>query len=202
MTDLMNRRERKKLLVKKTISDIALKLFFEKGFTETTVAEIMEEADLGTGTFYNYFQSKEDILKHCLSEKISETKSALEAIQQAPLKSSQKLTEILLSVGKAFEENRPLIRMYLGFHRDNHNAKGQPPHGPVFNQILTGVIREGQGNEEFREDIPVEIIIEMFMGILRSTMASSLDISFMDNLNHKLTLLLEGITHEPIGVSP
>ena len=62
----INRRERKKIFSQKAIVESAVKLFTQKGYQETTVADIMSEADLGIGTFYNYFQSKEDILKHLL----------------------------------------------------------------------------------------------------------------------------------------
>lgn len=192
--DSMNsRRERKKIQVKKTISDIALKLFMTKGFTDTTVAEIMEEADLGTGTFYNYFQSKEDVLKYCLTEKIDEARHILEAIQQSPRGPSQKLSEILLAAGKNFEDNRQLINLYMQFHRQNHHARRKSPHGPVFKEILVGVVAEGQEKGEFRKDVPTEIIIEMFMGILRSTITSSLETPFRDNLMHKLNIFLEGL---------
>ncbi|GBF33871.1 transcriptional regulator [Desulfocucumis palustris] len=196
MNNLINRRERKKLHVKNSISGIALKLFFEKGFMETTVAEIMEEADLGTGTFYNYFSSKEEILKHCLAEKIIEARESLEDIQQSSVKASLKLSKMLFTAGKTFEENRQLIELYTQFHRDNNHAKRQSPHGPRFKEILVSIIREGQGKREFREDIPLEIIIEMYMGILKSTMSSSLEISFMDNLKYKFALLLEGINNK------
>ena len=37
----------------------ALDLFARKGFTETTVEDITEAADVGKGTFFNYFPSKE-----------------------------------------------------------------------------------------------------------------------------------------------
>jgi AcrR family transcriptional regulator len=189
-----NRRERKKILVKKLISDVALKLFLAKGFTDTTVAEIMEAADLGTGTFYNYFQSKEDVLKSCLTEKINEARHILEAIQQSPRKPSQKLSEIFLAAGKNFEENRQLINLYMQFHRQNPHARRQPPHGPLFKEILVGIVSEGQEKGEFHKDIPTEIIIEMFMGLLQSTMTSNLDIPFMDNLKHKLSLFLRGLS--------
>lgn len=193
MDSMNSRRERKKIQVKKTISGIALKLFLAKGFTDTTVAEIMEEADLGTGTFYNYFQSKEDVLKYCLAEKINEARHILEAIQQSPRGPSQKLSEILLAAGKNFEDNRQLIDLYMQFHRQNHPAGRQSPHGPVFKDILVGVVAEGQEKGEFRKDIPTEIIIEMFMGLLQSTITSSLDTPFMDNLMHKLNIFLEGL---------
>ncbi|MFZ5644919.1 MAG: TetR/AcrR family transcriptional regulator [Bacillota bacterium] len=94
------RRERKKIQVKKSISENALRLFLAKGFMDTTVVEIMEEADLGTGTFYNYFDSKEDVLKYCLGEKLNEVRHIVEDIQKSPLGPSQKLSEILLAAGK------------------------------------------------------------------------------------------------------
>ncbi|HBV95562.1 MAG: TetR family transcriptional regulator [Peptococcaceae bacterium BICA1-7] len=197
MGSMNSRRERKKIQVKKNISDIALKLFLTKGFTDTTVAEIMEEADLGTGTFYNYFQSKEDVLKYCLAEKINEARHILEAIQQSHRGPSQKLSEILLAAGKNFEDNRQLINLYMQFHRQNH-ARRQSPHGPIFKEILVGVVVEGQEKGEFRKDIPTAIIIEMFMGLLQSTITSSLETPFMDNLMHKLNIFLEGLAVKSI----
>jgi len=40
----------------------ALHLFAQKGFAETTVEDITEAADVGKGTFFNYFPSKDHIL--------------------------------------------------------------------------------------------------------------------------------------------
>lgn len=172
---------------------MALKLFLAKGFSNTTVAEIMEGADLGTGTFYNHFRSKEDVLKYCLAEKIDEARDILEAIQQSPRRPSQKLSEILLTAVKNFEENRQLINLYIQFHRQTPHTRRQPPHGPVFKEILIDVVSEGQEQGEFRKDIPTAIIIEMFMGLLQSTMTSNLETPFMDNLNYKLNLFIEGL---------
>ena len=54
----MGRRERKKLQSKQTIMAAAVKKFMLKGVRETSIADIMSEAELGIGTFYNYFESK------------------------------------------------------------------------------------------------------------------------------------------------
>src|SRR5579883_2866610 len=40
----------------------ATRLFAEKGIEATTIAEIAEAADVGFGTFYNYFDSKDAVL--------------------------------------------------------------------------------------------------------------------------------------------
>ena len=54
---VMGRRERKKLQSKQTILAAAVKQFMAKGVKETSIADIMGEAELGVGTFYNYFES-------------------------------------------------------------------------------------------------------------------------------------------------
>jgi len=51
---------------KKLILDIALKLFAEKGYATTSTNQIIEKAGISKGLLYNYFESKEDILKTIL----------------------------------------------------------------------------------------------------------------------------------------
>ncbi len=40
----------------------ALRLFAQRGMAETSVEDITEAADVGKGTFFNYFPSKEHLL--------------------------------------------------------------------------------------------------------------------------------------------
>ena len=46
----------------------AIKLFAEKGFENTTIQEIADSAGIGKGTVYEYFKTKEDILKEVSRE--------------------------------------------------------------------------------------------------------------------------------------
>ena len=54
-------RERKKREVRARIADTALRLFADKGFDRTTVAEVAEAADVSVKTVFNYFPAKEDL---------------------------------------------------------------------------------------------------------------------------------------------
>lgn len=193
MQEQINRRERKKLQARKTIIDIALKKFLEKGFLETTISEIMEAANLGTGTFYNYFESKEEILKSCLAEKMNTTENDFKNILQSSVSATAKLSEILMTIGTIYEENKQLFSLYLQFNRPGVQ-KPQPPHGSFFKEALLRIIKEGQDHQEFRKDIPQDIIIQMFMSLMQSAMIRTPDISFSENLGYKLNLFLFGLT--------
>lgn len=55
-----NKERRQKLM------ESALDLFIEKGYYNTAIRDIIVRSGFGTGTFYNYFVDKEDILKALL----------------------------------------------------------------------------------------------------------------------------------------
>ena len=55
-------RERKKQQTRETIARVALQLFAERGYDETTLADIAEAADVSPRTIFAYYESKDDIL--------------------------------------------------------------------------------------------------------------------------------------------
>jgi AcrR family transcriptional regulator len=58
----MGLRELKKKQTRKAISDMATKLFIERGYHAVTTAEIAERAQVSVPTLFNYFSSKEALV--------------------------------------------------------------------------------------------------------------------------------------------
>ena len=56
------RRERKKAAIRAHILSTAIQLFSQHGLDSVTVDQIADAADIGKGTIYNYFSTKEDIV--------------------------------------------------------------------------------------------------------------------------------------------
>src|SRR6201987_5339530 len=72
-----DRRERGRLETRERIYRAALELFAERGFMETTVEDITEAADVGKGTFFNYFPTKAHVLATYGAERLATVQYAL-----------------------------------------------------------------------------------------------------------------------------
>ncbi|MEV0202227.1 TetR/AcrR family transcriptional regulator [Nonomuraea sp. NPDC050691] len=55
-------RERKKRQTRQRLSEVATRLFVERGFDHVTIAEVADAAEVSVNTVYNYFASKEDLV--------------------------------------------------------------------------------------------------------------------------------------------
>jgi AcrR family transcriptional regulator len=76
--DEMGLRERKRQHTRKQLIDAAVRLFDQKGYEQTTVAEIASAAGVSTKTFFNYFASKDEVLFPHLSRRIEAAVALIE----------------------------------------------------------------------------------------------------------------------------
>ena len=76
---MAGRRDRKKNETRQALRDAAHRLFAEKGFSQTTVDDIAEAADVSRRTFFRYYDSKDDLLRSDVSDLLPVMLAALRA---------------------------------------------------------------------------------------------------------------------------
>jgi len=104
-------RERKKQATREALARAGLELFVERGYDETTLAEIADVAGVSTRTIFAYFPSKEDILfstlqtmRDALARALAERPAgvdALSALREFILSSVHEKTELDHKLGCA-----------------------------------------------------------------------------------------------------
>ena len=81
------RREERKAQNRAKLLAAARKVFAEKGLGAATVRDVVRETDLATGTFYNYYEDKEEIFRALLEEFSARARAAVrdERLREGPL---------------------------------------------------------------------------------------------------------------------
>jgi len=74
----MGLRERKRRQTRQELISAAMRLFEQKGYEQTSVAEIASAAGVSTKTFFNYFASKDEVLFPHLSRRIDAAVALIE----------------------------------------------------------------------------------------------------------------------------
>lgn len=197
MGKLMGRRERKKIESKKSIMHAAVRNFTENGVTETSIADIMKEAGLGVGTFYNYFESK-DALLFCLLQEIAETicNQAVKSMDDGE-PAETILREAVKNTTEALSANPYVLPLFLGTAgkipnvREHMNEK--PVRSPGFKSVFADIIKYGQEHGEFDKTLDPDLVTEMFHSIFQAASFSSLPYTFGDNVARKVGFILKGI---------
>lgn len=101
-----NRQRREKLL------DCALDLFIAKGYFNTSIRDIIVASGFGTGTFYNYFTDKEDVLKALLKAFASEIISSIREYYTLEEDLYERFIETKRLTMAVFAKNQKLSEIY------------------------------------------------------------------------------------------
>ena len=119
MSNRTGLRERNKQETRLAISDIATRLFIERGFDNVTVAEIAEAANVAKMTVFNYFSRKEDLFFDREDESRSLVREALvrRAQGRSPIAALGGLAPDLVA------QNHPFAKFTAGTAQFWHTVK-------------------------------------------------------------------------------
>lgn len=80
---------------KKELLKIAYQMFVQKGYEETSINDIIAEAHIAKGTYYYYFQSKEDTLEEVINMMITDEADRAREILSMSIPVPEKLVGVI-----------------------------------------------------------------------------------------------------------
>jgi AcrR family transcriptional regulator len=172
-TEKISRKEREYLVHRGEILSAAEKVFAAKGFFPTTMSEIAETAEFGTGTLYKYFKSKEDLYFTLIDEKTDEINRLVKSELLQKTSAIERIKKVLGLQLEFIERNRDFFRIYTSegsrFEWTVKDELGKGIHEKMvtYIHILAEVMNQGIEGGEFRALNPMDLA-HALVGIVNS----------------------------------
>jgi AcrR family transcriptional regulator len=192
-----NRRERRRAETRERIIRSALRLFSERGVTATTVEDITNAADVGKGTFFNYFPSKEHILAHLCQLQMGKIREFVAQAMHSGETMDRVLYKLALIITEEFAHSPDLVRSILAPFFSTESARDQIADDlEQDREILAELMAARQQLGEIRADIvPMDLALQAQRALFGTTILWSLEPSkpLPDCLKEMSNVLWSGI---------
>lgn len=145
----IGRRQRRAAETRLRLFRSALQLFADRGFPNVTVEDITEAADVGKGTFFNYFESKDHVLGVMAELQLARVREAAHSAASGKRTIFSTLHHLFLRLaqepGRSPYLARAVIGSFLASEVVRELIERQMSEGRA---IIAGVIAEGQRRGE------------------------------------------------------
>lgn len=153
----LTRRARHSAETRERLYRAALRLFAERGFAATTVEDITEAADVGKGTFFNYFPTKEHVLASFGESRVGLVAAWLAEARRTKAPIEEILRRGLVNLRREPEQNPALMCSMMVANLTNDALRGILRSNLIkARRHLGSLLALGQKRGEIRRDIPAD----------------------------------------------
>jgi AcrR family transcriptional regulator len=159
----------------------ALELFAERGFHGTTVPEVAEKAQVGAGTVYRYFASKEALVNSLYQRWKAEYGRMLLSDFRINISPKAMFHELWSRMG-AFARKHPKVMTFLELH--HHGGYLDEKSHQAEEALLVPIrsfVRDAQKRGALKDDCAAEVLMAVvygaFNGIVRASLRGYLDLT-------------------------
>ena len=192
-----SRRERRSAALRERLFRSALQLFAQKGIAETTVEDITEAADVGKGTFFNYFPSKDHILLAFSDMQLEKLEEAIAGLRASPRPFRDFLETLIARMTEEPLRNPGMIRALLQGYLSSTEVREVMVRKQVrAHQLHTQMVELGQERGEIRNDLPAAEIAHVFRQTIFGTLlmwSVAGDATLKDRIRTALAMLWSGL---------
>lgn len=145
------------------IISAAWKLFYENGFEDTTIEDIIYESQTSRGSFYHYFPSKNALLgtlAYIFDEKYDELKTKLTEEQPVLDQLIYLNHELFAMIEDSI--SRDLLASLLSTQLFAQGEKQLLDHNRTYFKLLKSIITRGRKKGELRDDMSTQEITKLY----------------------------------------
>jgi len=152
------------------VMNAALELFVERGFYGTAVPEIADKAEVGAGTIYRYFPSKEALVNELYRQE--KTRFGAAVVAGIPVGNARELFHTLWRrmVDFAVENQKSFMFLELQHHAAYLDAESHALEHRM-TSMFENVIKSAQARGELKAGTPalmMGLVMGAFVGVIRS----------------------------------
>jgi TetR/AcrR family fatty acid metabolism transcriptional regulator len=182
----------------------AAKLFGDKGYHDTTTAEIAESAGVAAGTIYIYFSSKEELLVAVFEEFLGRHMQRLREGVERETTPRDKLMRLLTLGLELMQDNPDSARIFLSQLRQSTKmiTTVAKRSSRAYKDIIEDILTEGAQTGLCR-DVNVPATASMLFGAFQSTVldwvADGCSYALVDMLDELTEFVLHGVCKNEHG---
>jgi AcrR family transcriptional regulator len=109
----LGRRDRRRIETREKLYRTAMDLFAKNGFFETTTEDITEAADVGQGTFFNYFPTKGHVLLVLSEKQLENVRAAAQEAESGSAPSREVFRRFIHTIVEELAKSQALTRSLL-----------------------------------------------------------------------------------------
>ncbi|MBU1208935.1 MAG: TetR/AcrR family transcriptional regulator [Proteobacteria bacterium] len=153
---------------KRLILKVATGVFAEKGFHETTIAQIAQIAKIAEGSIYHYFENKEDLLFSIPEERMENFFSSLREHLEGIKGTLSKLRKIIWYHLHFYEKNQDYVLILLQNIRLNPRFQSTRAYQLIreFAKLVAQIIEEGKKEKVIRSDVDSRLLRDAILGAI------------------------------------
>lgn len=153
------------------IISAAWKLFYDKGYEETTVDDIVELSGTSKGSFYHYFNGKDALLSSLsivFDERYEELEPKLRSFDTAMEKLLFLNRELFLMIENSI--SLELLSMLFSSQLTTRGDRHLLDQSRTYYKLLRSILREAQEKGELSKNISINEVIKSYAVIERGLM--------------------------------
>lgn len=146
--------------------EVATRLFAQRGFEGTSVAQIVQAAGVTKGAMYHYFGSKDDLLHEIYARVLRMQLGRLEDIAAGPGGPRERLHAAALDVVVTSVANLDDTTIFQrSMHLLNPDKQGEfRAQRRRYHERFREIVHEGQAAGVFRDDVPADLTVQFYFG--------------------------------------